>query len=63
MVSPKKQKKLKIVYNTCTCESHKMDSYKKYPVKASGVRDGLSGDMLVSSRRYLVIIIFICLLG
>ena len=31
-----------------------MDSTKKYLVNASGVRDGLSGDMLASSRRYLV---------
>ena len=53
-LTKKKQKKLKIVYNTCTCESHKMDSIKKYRVNASGVRDGLSGDMLASSRRYLV---------
>ena len=31
-----------------------MDSTKKYPVNASGVRDGLSGDLLASSQRCLV---------
>ena len=31
-----------------------MDTTKKYSVNASGVRDGLSGDMLASSRCYLV---------
>ena len=38
-----KKKKLKIVFNTYTCESHKMGSTKKYPVNASGLRDGPSG--------------------
>ena len=41
-----------MVYNNC--ESHKMGAAKKYPVNACGVRDGLSGDMLASSRRNLV---------
>ena len=36
-----------------------MDSTKKYPVNASGVRDGLSGDMLASSRRYLVLLMIL----
>ena len=47
-----RKKNEKLVYNNC--ESHKMGATKKYPVNASGVRDGLSGDMLVSSRHNLV---------
>ena len=52
------RKKRKIVDNTCSCESHKMGAAKKYPVNASGVKDVLSGDMLASSRRNLVLCSF-----
>ena len=44
-----------MVYNNY--ESHKICATKKYPVNACGMRDGLSEDMLVSSRHNLVWVI------